>query len=121
MTQEALPLLDLEVVAALREATGDDQEFIADLVRTYVEEGASHLAQMDAAIAVDDVAALVRPAHTMKSSSASLGAMRLSEVCRDIEDAARRGLADDIAGKVELARTAWNDTLRALEQAGLAS
>ncbi len=85
-----LPLVDLDLVAELRDATGD-MDFVRELVETFVEEGTSHLAALDAAIAAGDVDALVRPAHTLKSSSASIGAMRLSELARTIEETSRAG------------------------------
>ena len=38
-----------------------------------------------------DAAAIVRPAHTLKSSSAALGALRLAQIAREIEMAGRAG------------------------------
>lgn len=113
------PLLDEAVVDELRAATGDDEEFILELVETYLSEGEGHLAGMAAAVAAADPAAIVRPAHTLKSSSASVGAMRLSAICRAIEEAGRLGHADGLAGDVELARTTWAETVEAMTAAGL--
>ena len=47
-----------------------------------------------------DAAAQVSPAHTLKSSSANIGATELSELARGIEHAARAGIA---TGPAELA------------------
>ena len=69
-----------------------------------------------AARARGDAAAIVRPAHTLKSSSASLGAMRLSAICREIEEAGARGL--DRTGwstTSSCARATWDETLAALQ------
>ena len=115
-----LPLVDLDVVAELRDATGGDMDFVRELVDTFVEEAGGHLAALEAAIAADDVAGLVRPAHTLKSSSASVGAMRLSELGREIEEASRAGRADGLAERVVEVRTAWDATLAALRAEGLA-
>jgi HPt (histidine-containing phosphotransfer) domain-containing protein len=113
------PILDDVVLDELRAATGGDEEFIVDLVETYVEEGAVNLDEMVAAAAASDPAAIVRPAHTLKSSSASLGAMRLSAIARAIEEAGRAGSADGLADDVALARSAWTATLEAMAAAGL--
>jgi two-component system, sensor histidine kinase and response regulator len=121
MTNEGVPVLDLAVLAELRTATGDDDEFIADLIATYVGEGSEHIRAMADAISAGDVAGLVRPAHTLKSSSASIGALRLAAMCRGIEEGGREGRADGLAGQVEVVRGLWTATLAALAEAGLAS
>jgi HPt (histidine-containing phosphotransfer) domain-containing protein len=113
------PILDQSVLAELRESVGDDEEFIADLVATYVSEGEGHLSAMDAAADAADAAAIIRPAHTLKSSSAALGAMRLSQIAREIEMAGRAGDAADLSTRVADARAAWDATLREMTAAGL--
>jgi HPt (histidine-containing phosphotransfer) domain-containing protein len=113
------PVLDRSVLAELRESVGDDDAFIADLVATYVAEGRDHLGAMDAAAAAGDAAAIVRPAHTLKSSSAALGALRLAQIAREIEMAGRAGDAADLATRVADARAAWDATVREMASAGL--
>jgi HPt (histidine-containing phosphotransfer) domain-containing protein len=119
MTIDDEPILDMAVLAELRSATGDDGAFILELVETFVTEGAANLEGMIAAATAGDAAAIVRPAHTLKSSSASLGAMRLSAICRSIEAAGRDDRGDGLAEDVAAARTAWQATLAAFTAAGL--
>jgi HPt (histidine-containing phosphotransfer) domain-containing protein len=90
-------ILDRGVLADVQASVNDDADFVADLVRTYLADAPSHLADIDTAIAADDAAALVRPAHTLKSSSATVGAMRLSARARRLEMAGRSGTIDDAA------------------------
>jgi len=116
---EEAPVLDRSVVAELRESVGDDDAFIADLVATYLAETADHLAAMDAAATAGDAAAIVRPAHTLKSSSAALGALRLAAIARDIEMCGRAGDAADLTARVADARATWAETLREMAAAGL--
>jgi HPt (histidine-containing phosphotransfer) domain-containing protein len=118
MTDEA-PVLDPAVLDELRDSVGGDEEFIADLVATYVNEGSGHLSEMQAAAAARDAAAIVRPAHTLKSSSAALGAMRLSQIARDIEFAGREGDASGLTERVAAASSAWEETMAAMAAAGL--
>ena len=89
-------------------ATGDDIGFVRELLETYLADTPVQLDAMTAAVEADDAAALVRPAHTLKSSSASLGAMRLSARARELEVAGRSGALSpaDRAG-LEAARTDW--------------
>jgi HPt (histidine-containing phosphotransfer) domain-containing protein len=121
MTNDDAPILDDAVIAELRESTGGDDAFIRELVEAYVSEATSYLEAMTAAAAAADPAAIVLPAHTLKSSSATLGAMRLAAISRGIEEAGRAGRVNDLAGDVEQARATWTATLAALTAAGLAS
>jgi HPt (histidine-containing phosphotransfer) domain-containing protein len=113
------PVLDTSVVDELRESVGGDEAFIADLVATYVSEGSDHFDQMRAAAAAGDAAAIIRPAHTLKSSSAALGAMRLAGIAREIEFAGREGQADGLNERVTEAQQAWDETLKEMAGAGL--
>jgi HPt (histidine-containing phosphotransfer) domain-containing protein len=107
------------VLDELRAAVGDDEAFIVDLVDTYVTEGETNMAGLLEAAAAADCDAIVRPAHTMKSTSASVGAMRLSMICRSIEEAGRAARAETLREDAELARETWAATLAALADAGL--
>jgi HPt (histidine-containing phosphotransfer) domain-containing protein len=119
MNLDGAPVLDAGVLAELRESIGDDQAFMVELVETYVTEGSANLDSLLAAAEAGDCAAIIRPAHTLKSTSASLGAMRLSAICRVIELAGRESRAETLQGDAELARATWDDTLTAFADAGL--
>jgi len=119
MTVDDAPILDATVLADLRESTGGDDDFVRELVEAYVSEAVGYLEAMSVAAAGGDAQAIVRPAHTLKSSSATLGAMRLSAISRGIEEAGRADRTADLAGEVEQAQATWEATLRALIGAGL--
>ena len=118
MNVDDAPVLDQTVLDQLRDDTGGDEAFIVELVETYIAEGAANVEGMVAAAEAGDAAAIVRPAHTLKSSSASLGAMRLSAICRAIEEAGREARSDGLVDDVELARTTWQETLDAFAGLG---
>jgi HPt (histidine-containing phosphotransfer) domain-containing protein len=113
------PILDDAVLDELRASVGGDETFIADLAATFCEEGAGQMAQMEAAAAAGDIPAIVRPAHSLKSSSAALGAMRVSQIGRDIEHAGREGRAEGLNEMVDRARQAWDLTMAELRERGL--
>jgi HPt (histidine-containing phosphotransfer) domain-containing protein len=113
------PILDDNVIADLRESVGGDDAFVIDLASTYLAEGPEHLRALEEAVAAADVAAAVRPAHTLKSSSASLGAMRLSEISRGIEHAAREGQVDGLGDAVAEAKAAWLETVAQMRERGM--
>jgi CheY-like chemotaxis protein len=81
-----LPALDMEIVEDLQEMMGSDYQ---SLVRIYLEDSPKLISQIQTALDNRDCAALVAPAHTLKSSSANLGAMALSDIAKTIEKSAR--------------------------------
>lgn len=113
-------VLDQAVVAELRASVGGDDAFVHELAGAYLAEGETHLDAMAEALVRDDVAGIVRPAHTLKSSSAALGAIRLSEISRRIEHAARDGRVEGLGDAIEEARAVWTLTEAAMRAEGMA-
>jgi HPt (histidine-containing phosphotransfer) domain-containing protein len=112
-------LVDRAVLDALLADVGGDAEFVAELVQTYLGDAPSNLRDIEAAIAAGDSAALVRPAHTLKSSSASVGAMRLSAIARSLEAAGREGRAVGLEAELATVLAAWPATVVAFREAGI--
>ena len=80
------PVLEMEVVEELRSIMGAEYQ---GLVKLFLEDAPLHIERLRAAAAGNDIAAMVAPAHTLKSSSANLGALALSSVAKRIEFGAR--------------------------------
>ena len=116
-----LPIIDEAVLNELKMSVGGDTSFVAEVAQAYLSEGDGHIAQISAGLADGDVAAMVRPAHTLKSSSAALGAARLADICRSIEHAARDGQLDRLDALVAEATAAWQETVAAMTEMGLAA
>ena len=106
--------LDPAAFAHLLEITGDDLEFVDELIDTYLEDSAVQLDAMRSAAEVSDVAALVRPAHSLKSSSANVGAMALAEACRSLEAEGRAGTVADMVARVDACGRSFSDVRDAL-------
>ena len=100
---ERLPAVDLEALDRLLEMTGGDLDFLDELVDTYLADAPVQLAAMREAAASGASADLIRPAHSLKSNSANIGAMTLADLCRNLETAARSGRVDDAIGRVAAA------------------
>jgi CheY-like chemotaxis protein len=83
-------LQDLEL--ALGEGGAQD---VADLIVVFLRNTTSVLEAMEVAAARRDGESLLHAAHSLKSTSASLGAWRLSLACRDLETRLRTGLSTD--------------------------
>ena len=92
------PAVDPDVLTALTSRLGDRAEaFRASLVQTWRKEAGERLAELDRAVQARDADADARVAHTLKSGSASLGALRLARVCEQVETRLRDGSPVDLA------------------------
>ncbi|NEQ22314.1 MAG: response regulator, partial [Microcoleus sp. SIO2G3] len=87
---EPVPVLekaiDTSVLQDFRATLGSQaNQFLVQLIELYLEDAPSLLAAMDKAVTQTNAAQLQTTAHTLKSSSASLGAISLSHLCEQLE------------------------------------
>ena len=83
--------LDYEIVNDLQDLMGSDYQ---SLIRIYLEDSPKLISQLLSALQNNDCMALISPSHTLKSSSANLGAVTLSKIAMNIERSARAGDID---------------------------
>lgn len=74
-------------------------------------------AQLGTQIAAGDFAEAARSAHSLKGSAMNVGAIRFSLTARAIEDACRRSDAAAAAAALPAARSHYEKTARAFEDA----
>lgn len=96
--------LDAGALARLRELDPDGRHGVVMRVMTAFETSLTRmLAQLSAQL-VDagrgDPAVVAGVAHTLKSSSASVGAMALARTCAEVEQGVRSGTATDLDAQV---------------------
>ena len=72
-------------------ADGSQPEFAWRVLEMYCNNSRKHLAAIETAIADEDHAVLLRTIHTLKSASASVGAIALSEIAQHSETRLRNG------------------------------
>jgi len=94
------PAVDPAALERLSEMTGGDPEFVRELIDTYLDDAPGQLEALREAVARGVVDDAIRPAHSLKSNSASMGADRLAELCRALEADARAGAVADGDGRV---------------------
>ncbi len=82
------PIIDLETLDGL--AAMGDGEFFERVLRLYERQAPVALAALEEAIAKEEPATTAQAAHSLKSMSASIGAVRLARVLDVVEIAARR-------------------------------
>ena len=99
------PSFDPGVLDTLAEHLGgDDPSMVNELIDVFLDNTPQLLRDMEAALEAKVSEDLKRAAHTLKSSCASLGAMRLSAMAKDIETAVRNGVWTGMAEAIAMAR-----------------
>ena len=88
------PVFDPVAIEKLRKVAGDQGDtFIAEIAQLFLEEAGKSVEEMRLACEQANWLKVGHLAHSMKSSAATLGLMRLSEACRDLERAGQGPLS----------------------------
>ena len=97
--------LDTKALQALRDMAGvAAKEVLVEVIDSYLEDAPKLVQAIAKAVAHQDAKALYHAAHTLKSTSATLGATHLSQLCRNLETIGRTGTivdAVEIVSQVE--------------------
>ncbi len=88
--------IDPQAIENLRALNpGDNDEFLREIAGIFLEDTPVRIAELDQSLATGDVSRFVRAAHSIKGSSANLGAVDLRSVAEKLEHQSRdTGLAD---------------------------
>ena len=116
MSEPAGEALDIEALDGLRASVEGDTAFVIELIDAFLADSALQLTAIESAVAAGDADALIRPAHTLKSASATLGATRLSATARTLETAGRAGEVGepDALAAADAIRAEWHAAASAL-------
>ena len=97
-----LPALDTTILAALQElseSTGPD--FLSQLIADFVQDTTASLEALQAAVHAGNAETLAQVAHSLKGSSASIGALGMADLCATLQALGRRGAVTEAAPLVE--------------------
>lgn len=102
-SNENTPAISEAEFQALVEMIGADvPEVLVDLLDTYVEESSGLVSTIRESLDSGNLNNALRPSHSLKSSSASIGAMQLSKLSADLEGFLRGSLLElDVPSQVE--------------------
>jgi two-component system sensor histidine kinase/response regulator len=111
--------LDHSAIEAVRQLDPDGNDrLLARLIALYRDDSSQLLADIDNGMKANDAEAVARAAHTLKSSSANLGATNVAAIARQIEHSARGGDLKDLPAsvtKLKAQRTVALSELEALD------
>jgi HPt (histidine-containing phosphotransfer) domain-containing protein len=110
-------VLDPAALARLTELDPTGSNRLLERVLQAFQTSAARLwPQAEAARLSGDRATLRLVAHTLKSSSASIGAMHLSQLCTQVETTIRLDAPDDLGAMLDAMGAALHTTLQAIAQ-----
>jgi HPt (histidine-containing phosphotransfer) domain-containing protein len=110
-------VLDQRALDDLLAMVGNDPEFVDELVDAYLADAPLQEAAIRSALGSGDTEALVRAAHTLKSTSMSLGGRQVAEIARAIEERGRTGSVDDVGTSLSDLEAAGTELAAALQAA----
>ena len=96
-------------------STGGDPAFIQELIDTYLTDAPDLFGQMRSSLTANDADTFRRAAHSLKSNSASLGALTLSAMAKDLEMMGKAGTLGGVAAKLAAADVEYARVKIALE------
>jgi CheY-like chemotaxis protein len=95
-------IIDDRILQGVRDMAGENaQVFLSELIHTYIQESAKILVNLRVAITKSDHITTKQLAHKFKSSSASLGAVHLSNLCKQLENQSQNGIGDEFNQKLQ--------------------
>jgi signal transduction histidine kinase/CheY-like chemotaxis protein len=107
--------IDTAVLAAMAAGSGDPARgarLVARVVRKYLESSPALVEAIKSS--PSDFDTLARTAHTLKSSSAYVGALHLSELCKELERRARGGAPGALEQLISRIESVFAETCEAL-------
>ena len=98
-----------------REASGR-HGLLTRIVSGFIEQSHDHFAQLRGGYETRDSSKVTFAAHALKSSTATVGANSLAEICRDIECAAKEDLLDSLSERIADAEAMHAKVCEALQR-----
>ena len=114
------PVIDPQALENLRALSPDDNdEFIREIFAIFIEDTPKRIEELDQSLAAKDSSKFVRAAHSIKGSSANLGALALKIASERLENQSRKTGLEDVAALVaevkvefERAKAAINELIK---------
>ena len=108
-------LLDAAALARLQELDPKgENDLLARVLKAYQASAARLMPQLEAARLAGDRAGVRLVAHTLKSSSASIGALQVSSLCAQVEALIRNESTEGLEAGIDAMTHAMADALKAI-------
>ncbi len=108
--------IDAKVLQSFREMINENTDaIVAEMIDCYLEDAPKLVNRIAVAIAQGDAKQLRLAAHTLKSSSLTLGATTLSNLCKELESTSCTGHTEGGVGKVPQLKAEYEKVKVALQ------
>ena len=108
--------IDRKILDTIRELQLDDgPNILAQVIDLYLHDTPAQLQTLQHALNDADAETVQRTAHSLKSSSANLGAIKLSKLCRELEKMAKEQLMQSIPGQLLAVKNEFQQVQAALQ------
>ncbi len=108
-------VLDQAAIQRLEDLSGGDYGFMIDFIDTFLDGAPKMIGDLKQSLDDADAGKLRLVAHTLKSNSAALGAARLSELCKELEDMGKNETLDGALERIDLVSLEFDPIKSALE------
>jgi HPt (histidine-containing phosphotransfer) domain-containing protein len=108
-------IIDQATFGGLLDSLGGDADFLGELVEAYLDSSPGLFASMREAIVSGEAPALQRAAHSLKTGSASFGALAFAAQCKEMEDLGKTGALAEAEPKYGALELAYSGVVAALE------
>ena len=89
-------VLDQDILENLRDLPGEGaDDLLGELIILFAQEAPPRIAKLCDALQQNDAKRVMQVAHSLKGSSANLGATRMAALCNELEQRGRVGKLDD--------------------------
>lgn len=117
-SQAETPLFDESAIEKLRKVAGDQgASFVKEMAQLFLDETQRSLAELRRGSEGGDWKLVARLAHSLKSSAATFGLMRLSDACRQLEmDTRGAASSDETAGLIAAVLARFEEVVPVLKR-----
>ncbi len=110
------PVLDPEALENIRQLQAPGlEDAVNKMVHLYLERTPELIQEMHRSLGSRDISVFHRAAHSLKSNSAILGAMRVSQLAKTLESMAMEERMEEVEGVLERLEDAYHEAKTALE------
>jgi HPt (histidine-containing phosphotransfer) domain-containing protein len=108
--------LDINVIQSLRELQSEGEDFLGVIIDMYLHSSAESIEQLKQAVATGDDEGVRQNAHSLKGSSANLGAIKFAALCLQLETLAREKQPEQYEAALAAVESAYPQVAAALKE-----
>ncbi len=116
MSEASVAAIDEKAFASLEDIADGDAEFIAEVLNQFLMDAEILMATLLAGAEAGNAQEVEHSAHTLRSASANVGALRLSRICQELQEMGRVADPDGCGERAAVAREEFAQVKRELHR-----